>query len=48
MINEAQVALLSGHYLPALVPAVAVVLVVVAVNVLGEEFAERIGGGAAS
>ncbi|WP_233548657.1 ABC transporter permease [Galactobacter valiniphilus] len=44
MINEAQVGLLSGHYLPAIIPAVAVVLVVVAVNILGEEFAERIGG----
>ncbi|RKW70450.1 ABC transporter permease [Galactobacter caseinivorans] len=45
MLNEAQVGLLSAHYLPALVPAVAVVLVVVAVNILGEDFAERIGGG---
>ncbi|MGO3089442.1 MAG: ABC transporter permease [Galactobacter sp.] len=45
MINEAQVGLLSAHYLPVAVPAIAVVLVVVAVNVLGEEFAERIGGG---
>ena len=48
MINEAQVGLLSAHYLPALVPAVAVVLVVVAVNILGEEFADRIGGGRAA
>lgn len=48
MINEAQVGLLSAHYLPALVPAVAVLLVVVAVNILGEDLAERIGGGQAT
>ena len=38
-------ALLGGHFLPALVPAVAVVIVVVAVNVIGEELSDRIGGG---
>lgn len=44
MINEAQSGLLGGYVLPALVPAVAVVLVVVAVNVIGEELSSRIGG----
>jgi ABC-type dipeptide/oligopeptide/nickel transport system permease subunit len=45
MINEAQAGLLGGHFLPATVPAVAVVIVVVAVNVIGEELSDRIGGG---
>ena len=45
MINEAQAGVIGGHLLPALVPAVAVVLVVVAVNVIGEELSDRIGGG---
>ena len=45
MINEAQAGLLGGHFLPAIVPAVAVVIVVVAVNVTGEELSDRIGGG---
>ena len=45
MINEAQAGLLGGHFLPAIVPAVAVVVAVVAVNVLGEELSDRIGGG---
>ena len=45
MINEAQAGLIGGYFLPALVPAVAVVLVVVAVNVIGEELSGRIGGG---
>jgi ABC-type dipeptide/oligopeptide/nickel transport system permease subunit len=45
MINEAQAGLLGGYFLAAIVPAVAVVLVVVAVNVLGEELSDRIGGG---
>lgn len=44
MINEAQTGLIGGHFLPALVPAVAVVLVVVAVNIIGEELSGRIGG----
>lgn len=44
MINEAQSGLVGGHFLPALVPAVAVVLVVVAVNIIGEELSDRIGG----
>lgn len=46
MINEAQSGLVGGYFLPALAPAVAVVLVVVAVNVIGEELSDRIGGGA--
>jgi peptide/nickel transport system permease protein len=45
MINEAQSGLIGGYFLPALVPAAAVVLVVVAVNVIGEELSDRIGGG---
>ena len=45
MINEAQAGLIGGYVLPAIVPAVAVVLVVVAVNVIGEELSDRIGGG---
>lgn len=45
MINEAQTGLVGGHFLPAIIPAVAVVIVVVAVNVIGEELSERIGGG---
>lgn len=46
MINEAQAGLIGGHFLPAIVPAVAVVVVVVAVNIIGEELSDRIGGGA--
>jgi ABC-type dipeptide/oligopeptide/nickel transport system permease subunit len=45
MINEAQAGLIGGYFLPAIVPAVAVVIVVVAVNVIGEELSDRIGGG---
>lgn len=45
MINEAQAGIAGGHFLPALAPAVAVVIAVVAVNVIGEAFSERIGGG---
>ena len=44
MINEAQAGLVGGHFLPAIVPAVAVVVVVVAVNIIGEELSDRIGG----
>lgn len=44
MINEAQAGLIGGYFLPALVPAIAVVVVVVAVNVIGEELSDRIGG----
>ena len=45
MINESQSGLIGGHFLPAIAPAVAVVIVVVAVNVIGEELSDRIGGG---
>lgn len=45
MINEAQSGVAGGYFLPAIVPAVAVVLVVVAVNIIGEELSDRIGGG---
>jgi peptide/nickel transport system permease protein len=48
MINEAQAGILGGHFLPAIVPAVAVVVVVVAVNIVGEELSDRIGGGSAA
>ena len=48
MINEAQTGIVGGHFLPALVPAVAVVVVVVAVNIVGEELSDRIGGGASA
>ena len=44
MINESRGALMSGQILPAVVPAVAVVLVVIAVNIIGEELSDRIGG----
>lgn len=44
MINEAQAGLIGGYFLPAIVPAVAVVVVVVAVNAIGEELSDRIGG----
>ena len=44
MINEGRGAILSGQPLSALVPAVAIVIVVVAFNVLGEELAERLAG----
>lgn len=44
MVNEAQAGLIGGYFLPALVPAVAIVAVVVAVNVIGEELSDRIGG----
>lgn len=47
MINEAQPGLVGGHFMPAVIPAIAVVIVVVAVNIIGEELSERIGGGAA-
>ncbi|MBL3687570.1 ABC transporter permease [Leucobacter zeae] len=46
MINEAQAGIAGGSFLPAIVPAIAVVIVVVAVNIIGEELSERIGGGA--
>lgn len=45
MINEAQSGVAAGQFLPAIAPAVAVVLVVVCVNIIGEELSDRIGGG---
>lgn len=45
MINEAQSGVAAGHFLPAIAPAVAVVIVVVCVNIIGEELSDRIGGG---
>jgi len=45
MINDAQAGIVGGRLLPAIVPAVAVVIVVVAVNIVGEELSDRIGGG---
>ena len=47
MINEAQFGLIGGHFLPAIFPAAAVVVVVVAINIIGDELSDRIGGGAA-
>lgn len=44
MINESRGSLQSGDLLPTVVPAVMVVLVVVAINIIGEELSERIGG----
>lgn len=44
MINESRGALMSGDLLPTFVPALVVVLVVVAINVIGEELSDRIGG----
>ncbi|UNK71365.1 ABC transporter permease [Microbacterium sp. H1-D42] len=44
MINESQSGLLAGQFLPAIAPAVVVVLIVVAVNIIGEELSDRIGG----
>lgn len=45
MINEAQPGIASGFLWPAVIPAIAVVVVVVAVNIIGEELSDRIGGG---
>lgn len=45
MINEAQSGVAAGQFLPAIAPAVAVVIVVVCVNIIGEELSDRIGGG---
>lgn len=43
MINEGQTALVSGSFLPALIPSAAVVLVVVAVNAVGGWLSDRLG-----
>ncbi|MFE5621886.1 ABC transporter permease [Streptomyces virginiae] len=44
MINQGQAAVLQGQPLSALAPAVAVVLVVVAFNVVGESLGDRLAG----
>jgi len=44
MINESRAAVLAGHPLSAVVPAIAVVLAVVAVNVVGDDLADRLAG----
>ncbi|MGP8297233.1 ABC transporter permease [Streptomyces inhibens] len=44
MINQGQAAVLQGEPLSAIVPAVAVVLVVVAFNVVGESLGDRLAG----
>lgn len=44
MINQGQAAVLQGQPLSAVVPAVAVVLVVVAFNVAGEDLGDRLAG----
>lgn len=44
MINQAQAAILQGQPLSAIVPAVAVVVVVVAFNVVGEHLGDRLAG----
>jgi len=44
MINESRGSLQSGDFLPTLAPALVVILVVVAINIIGEELSERIGG----
>lgn len=43
MINEGQAALVSGNFLPALIPSIAVVLVVVAVNSVGGWLSDKLG-----
>ncbi|PRB06934.1 ABC transporter permease [Microbacterium sp. MYb64] len=44
MINEAQAGIAAGQFLPAIAPAIVVVLVVIAVNIVGEDLSDRIGG----
>ena len=41
MISENQAGLLEGYPLPALVPGVCIVVVVIAVNVLGERLFDQ-------
>ncbi|MFJ6415476.1 ABC transporter permease [Paeniglutamicibacter sp. NPDC091659] len=43
MINEGQTALVSGNFMPAIIPSVAVVLVVVAVNTVGGWLSDKLG-----
>ncbi len=44
MINESRGAVLAGEPLSAVAPALAIVIVVVAFNIVGEELADRISG----
>lgn len=44
MVNEGRGAILAGQPLSAVAPAIAIVIVVVAFNIVGEEFADRIAG----
>lgn len=44
MINQGQTAVLQGQPLSAIAPAVAVVLVVVAFNIVGEDLGDRLAG----
>lgn len=44
MINEGRGAVLSGQPLSAIAPALAIIIVVVAFNIVGEELADRIAG----
>ncbi|MFJ8014307.1 ABC transporter permease [Streptomyces sp. NPDC096339] len=44
MINQGQAAVLQGQPLSAIAPAVAVVLVVVAFNIVGEDLGDRLAG----
>jgi len=44
MINESAGGLMSGQVIPALVPSVAIVVVVIAINIFGEHLSDRIGG----
>ncbi|MFC5185494.1 ABC transporter permease [Actinomadura harenae] len=47
MINDGQDAMMQGHFLPAVIPCVAIVLTVVAFNVVGGAWADRISRRAA-
>ena len=44
MINEGRGAILAGTPLSAVAPAIAIIIVVVAFNVVGEELADRLAG----
>lgn len=44
MINDGQSALLQGHPLSAILPCAAIVLTVVAFNVVTERWADRVSG----
>ncbi|HWI30046.1 MAG TPA: ABC transporter permease [Microbacterium sp.] len=41
MVNDARTAMLDGHPLPAFIPAAAIVLTVVAFNIVGDHLADR-------